>query len=79
MEDLAQIFEELRDEHRRDDGSKWTGAALERATGGAVSRTYISGLRRGAIKEPSFRKIVAISDAMGIPLEAWRGSWVYGE
>lgn len=72
MEDWARRFELLRDEYRRDDGSKWTGAALERATGGIVSRTYVSEFARGKIKEPSFSKIVAMSDAMGIPLEAWR-------
>lgn len=72
MEDWARRFELLRDEYRRDDGSKWTGAALERATGGIVSRTYVSEFARGKIKEPSFSKIVAMSDAMGIPLDVWR-------
>lgn len=72
MEEWANTFEEILDEYRRDDGSKWSGAALERATGGGVSRNYVSSLRRGDIREPSFAKILAISDAMGVPLERWR-------
>lgn len=67
----AQKFEEFRDIYRRDDGSKWSGAALERATGGIVSTRYISELRRGGIRDPSYRRIYAISRAMGIPVEAW--------
>lgn len=79
MEDWAEVFEVLLETYRRDDGSRWGGASIERATGGSVSRTYVSGLRRGTIKDPSFAKIVAISDAMGIPLDAWRPAIGGGE
>lgn len=72
MEDMAQKFEEILNEYSRDDGSKWSAAALQRATDGTVNRSYINAFRRGQIKEPSFNKIVAISDAMGVPLDAWR-------
>lgn len=71
MESWAQTFDRLRHQYRRDDGSRWTGAALERATSGEVSRTYISKLHTGQIHDPSFAKISAISRAMGIPLDAW--------
>lgn len=67
----ANRFEHFRELYRRDDGSKWTGAALERATGGAVSSRYISALRGGQIKDPSYTRIYAISKAMGIPIGAW--------
>lgn len=77
--DWAHIFEELLDEYRRDDGSKWSGAALERATQGALSRNYISAMRRGEIKEPSLARIIIISEAMGIPLDEWRLRWKRGE
>ena len=72
MEDFwANRFEHFREVYRRDDGSKWTGAALERATGEAVSSRYISALRGGQIRDPSYTRIYAISKAMGIPIGAW--------
>lgn len=67
----ANRFEYFREVYRRDDGSKWTGAALERATGKVVSSRYISALRGGQIRDPSYRRIYAISKAMGIPVGAW--------
>lgn len=57
--------------HRRDDGTKWGGKALERATGGYVSNQWVGHLKSGRIKEPGFGKIVAISRAMGVPLHEW--------
>lgn len=71
MRDWGEKFERLREIYRRDDGSKWTGAALERATGGEVSQYFVSDLRKGKIRDPGFSKIVAISRVMGIPLQAW--------
>lgn len=59
------------DIYRRDDGSMWGGGSLERATNGQVPARYVSQLKRGIIKDPSFSKILAISRAMGIPLESW--------
>ena len=44
---------------------------MERATGGYVSRQWVGHLKSGRIKEPSFGKVVAISRAMGVPLEEW--------
>lgn len=71
MPDWAERFEQMLDIYRRDDGSRWSGAALERATGGVVSRNYISKLRAGRIQDPSFYRMYVISKAMGVPLEAW--------
>lgn len=56
---------------RRPDGSARTGAEIERARHGEVSRFYVSRFRRGLIDDPGFKKIVAISRAMGIPIQAW--------
>lgn len=75
MEDEGQYwarkFEELRERYRRDDGSRWTGAALERATDRRVTVSWVSKLSRGQYQDPGFSKVAAISTAMGIPLEEW--------
>ncbi|MDP9477758.1 MAG: hypothetical protein M3R38_19090 [Actinomycetota bacterium] len=67
---MAQKFRRFLRTYRRSDGSVWSGADIERAPRGYVSRFYVSRLRRGLIDDPGF-KIIAISRAMGIPLEAW--------
>lgn len=69
--DWGKAFQRLLAEYRHPDGRPWTGAEIERATGGRVSRTYVSQLRRGYIREPSFSKISAISRAMGFSLDEW--------
>lgn len=45
-----------------------------RATGGRVSRNYVSKLANGGIGDPSFGKIYAPAEAMRVPLEAWMGN-----
>jgi hypothetical protein len=42
---VAQRFEHLLDAHRRPDGSRWTGQQLDEATGGVVTRSYVTNLR----------------------------------
>jgi transcriptional regulator with XRE-family HTH domain len=69
--EMGEKFRRFQRLHRHPDGSPWTGADIERATSGTVTRHYISKLRNGYYKDPSFRKIAAISRAMGIPLEEW--------
>lgn len=72
MEDWGRRFGYLLDKYRRDDGSKWTGAAIERATGCEVGAHYVNDLLRGKNQNPSINKIYAISKAMGIErLEEW--------
>lgn len=73
-QDWGRVFRRLLELYRRDDGSKWGGKSLERATRGYVSHQYVGHLKSGRIKEPSFGKIYAISQAMGIPLEEWTNS-----
>lgn len=73
----AERFESLRDRYRRDDGSRWTGAAIQRASDGDVKSSWVSDLSRGEIAQPSFPRIVAVSRILGIPdehiIEEWTG------
>ena len=59
--------------YRRPDGSEWGGQALEEATGGAVTRSYVSNLRKGRIGSPGLDKLEAIASAMGFPPALWFG------
>jgi transcriptional regulator with XRE-family HTH domain len=68
---IAQKFEHLLEVYRRPDGSKWTGQELQDATGGAVTRSYVSTLRKGRIENPGFEKLRAIAKVMGFPPELW--------
>jgi transcriptional regulator with XRE-family HTH domain len=68
---VSQKFERLLDAHRRPDGSKWTGQQLDEATGGVVTRSYFTNLRKGRIENPGCEKMLAIAKAMGFPPEAW--------
>jgi transcriptional regulator with XRE-family HTH domain len=68
---VAQKFERLLDAHRRPDGSRWTGQQLDEATGGVVTRSYVTNLRKGRIENPGYEKMLAIAKAMGFPPEAW--------
>ena len=68
---VSQKFERLLDAHRRSDGSKWTGQQLDEATGGVVTRSYFTNLRKGRIESPGYEKMAAIAKAMGFPPEAW--------
>jgi transcriptional regulator with XRE-family HTH domain len=68
---VAQKFEHLLDTYRRADGHKWTGAELDDATGGVVTRSYITNLRKGRIENPGYEKLRAIAKAMGFPPEVW--------
>ena len=76
---IAQKFEHLLETYRHPDGSKWTGVALVRATGGAVHRSYITNLRKGRIESPGYEKLAAIAKAMGFPPELWFEEALGGE
>lgn len=71
---IAQKFERFLEEYRRTDGRKWGGQELEEATGGAVTRSYVSALRKGKIANPGYEKLLAIARAMGFPPELWFGT-----
>lgn len=68
---IAEKFESLLERYRREDGGRWTGQDLDEATGGVVTRSYVSTLRKGRIQNPGFEKLRAIARAMGFPPELW--------
>jgi hypothetical protein len=57
----------------RPDGSGWGGPDLEQATGGAVTRSYVSNLRNVRIENPGLAKLEAIAGTMGFPPQLWFG------
>src|SRR5215207_4427491 len=63
-------FERLLDTFRREDGRRWSGIELERATGGVATRSYVTNLRKGRIENPGMDKLAAIAKAMGFPPRA---------
>jgi transcriptional regulator with XRE-family HTH domain len=68
---IAQRFERFLETYRRPDGQMWGGADLEKATGGVVTRSYVTNLRKGRIENPGYEKMRAIAKAMGFPPEMW--------
>jgi transcriptional regulator with XRE-family HTH domain len=68
---VAQKFEHLLDTYRRPDGHQWTGQQLDEATGGVVTRSYVTNLRKGRIENPGYEKMKAIAKAMGFAPEVW--------
>jgi transcriptional regulator with XRE-family HTH domain len=68
---ISQKFEQLRDRYRRPDGTRWNGQQLQDATGGVVTRSYVSMMRKGRIENPGFDKLRAMAKAMGFPPESW--------
>jgi transcriptional regulator with XRE-family HTH domain len=70
---VARRFEQLLDAYRRPDGGRWNGQQLQDATGGVVTRSYVSMMRRGKIGNPGFDKLRAIAKAMGFSPELWFG------
>lgn len=71
MSRIADRFERLLEIYRRPDGGRWGGQDLEDATGGMVTRSYVSTLRKGNIESPGFDKLRTIARAMGFPPELW--------
>src|SRR5215211_2922246 len=71
MVQIAQKFERFLEIYRRPDGSRWGGQDLHNATGGVVTRSYVTSLRKGRIENPGFEKLRAIARAMGFPPELW--------
>jgi transcriptional regulator with XRE-family HTH domain len=68
---IAQKFEALLEIYRRPDGRKWSGQEIDEATGGVVSRSYVTNLSKGRIDNPGYEKMKAIAKAMGFPPEVW--------
>ena len=57
--------------YRRPDGRRWSGQEIDEATGGDVTRSYITNLRKGRIENPGYEKMRAIAKAMGFAPEVW--------
>ena len=68
---VAHRFERFLETYRHPDGRRWGGAELEKATGGIVSRSYVTNLRKGRMDNPGFEKMRAIAKAMGFAPEVW--------
>ena len=71
MVQIGQKFESLLEVYRKPDGSRWGGQDLAAATGGVVTRSYVTALRKGRIENPGFEKLRAIAKAMDFPPELW--------
>jgi transcriptional regulator with XRE-family HTH domain len=69
---IAQRFEHFLEVYRRPDGRRWGGQDLHDATGGVVSRSYVSNLRKGRIENPGYEKLKAIAKTMSFPLSVRR-------
>jgi transcriptional regulator with XRE-family HTH domain len=68
---VALKFERLLEAYRHEGGGKWSGIELERATGGVVTRSYVTNLRKGRIENPGMDKLAALAKAMGFPPTQW--------
>jgi hypothetical protein len=69
---IAQKFESLLEMYRHPDGRKWSGQEIDersKATGGVVTRSYVTNLRKGRIDSPGYEKMRAIAKAMGFAPE----------
>lgn len=74
QEHVSDRFLRLLALYLRPDGGEWGGQDLERATGGIVTRSYVSNLRAGRIDNPGLTKMQAIAAAMGFPPAMWFGA-----
>jgi hypothetical protein len=68
---IAQKFEALLEIYRHPDGRRWSGEEIDKATGGVVSRSYVTNLRKGRIESPGYETMRAIAKAMGFAPEMW--------
>ena len=61
MSHVSRKVQSLLETYHREDGGKWSGIDLERATGGVLTRSYVSNLRKGRIENPGMDKLAAIA------------------
>lgn len=71
MTSVARKFERFLDTYRHPDGRRWGGQELHNATGGVVTRSYATNLRKGRIRNPGYEKLAAIAKAMGFSPSLW--------
>ncbi len=70
---VSERFARLLALYRKPDGLEWGGQDLENATGGTVTRSYVTNLRKGRIENPGLAKLEAMAKAMGFPPALWFG------
>lgn len=68
---IAERFEVLLAAYPHPDGRTWSGQEIDAATGGVVTRSYVTNLRKGRIENPGYEKLRAIAKALGFPPELW--------
>jgi len=68
---IAQKFERLLEIYRHPGGRRRTGQEIDEATGGIVTRSYVTNLKKGRIENPGFEKLRAIAKVMGFSPELW--------
>lgn len=68
---IAERFEVLLAAYPHPDGRSWSGQDIDAATGGVVTRSYVTNLRKGRIENPGYEKLRAIAKALGFPPELW--------
>lgn len=68
---IAERFEILLAAHPRPDGRIWSGQEIDEATGGVVTRSYVTNLRKRRIENPGYEKLRAIAKAVGFSPELW--------
>lgn len=69
--DIAQKFEFFLQSYRRPDSRRWTGQEIDKATGGIVTRSYVTNLQKGRIENPGYEKLRAIAQALSFPPGLW--------
>jgi transcriptional regulator with XRE-family HTH domain len=69
--EAAAKFAELLLRFPREDGEPWRPVEIEAATGGRVTSSYVSALKKGKFKKPGIRQLELIAQAMGFPFELW--------
>lgn len=73
--DIARKLERLLETFPHPDGTPWRGAEVEQETGGVVSQSYFSSLRKGRINRPGAEQLKAISEVMDFPLDLWHAEF----
>lgn len=69
--EYAVKFEKLLEKYPRADGNKWRGIDFHEATGGFVSKSYVTNLRKGRMEHPGIPKLKEIAEVMGFPFRLW--------
>jgi transcriptional regulator with XRE-family HTH domain len=66
---IAKKFGGLLETYRRPGGRGGSGQEIDEATGGIVTRSYVTNPRKGRTGNPGYEKLRAIARALGFPPE----------